>query len=185
MKKSTNFFGAFKKVLCLALVFAFTITLSSPITASAKTVKANAQPHRYNSSVLEADSVATPIKTGTNKVQVLNNDQWFYGYLKFTAPKTKTYTIKVSDIKTNKKKAICLGSVDIYGVGAEDMLQMKTLQTKGKDKTCMQLCNRKYKNYIPTRTAKLSLQAGETIYIYYNFVGVKNGSKMTSKLSIK
>ena len=172
-----------KKIVSrLTLMFAVAMLLvcMTPVMASAKTVKL--KKHAFTTSTAEAESVAKPVKTGTETVKVPKKGQ---GFLKFTAPATKPYSFKVSNIKAGR---YCCGYFYVmtkYGTGETSIGQQK-LATKGGETSGLFVATKNSKvgaplyRFLKSRTGVINLQAGQTVYIYFSMT--KN---CTLKLKIK
>ena len=176
------------KTLSLALVFVLTIVLINPISAGAKTKTLKLKDGRMTDYSTEyVDSVSANItKTGTYNIVQKKAGGVFVGYVRFVAPKTKKYTITVSDLK-------CKGNEKVYGgiqphvIDAEsNSIKSIEISTKGGPNTTLQLSHKKMgSNLITKRTGKITLNEGEVLYLRYQFIVKTKGKKLTSKLSIK
>ena len=175
------------KALSLALVFALTITLISPIRAEAKTLKLK-DGDTTDFFLDYVDSVSTNItKTGTYKVvQKKNRNGVYIGYIRFVAPKTKKYTITLSNLKCKGNEKV-YGGVQPYIINDEgDQIQSIMISTKGGPNSTLQLSHKKMgSNLIPKRTGKITLNEGQVLYLRYQFIVRTKGKKLTSKLVIK
>ncbi|WP_029320174.1 hypothetical protein [Butyrivibrio sp. AE3004] len=178
-----------RKLLSMMLALAMVILLADPVCVSAKIKTLNLKHADISDPYVSyINTVATTIpKTGTYKVSLKKNGGVYYGYLKFVAPKTKTYTITLSDLK-------CKGNEQVYGgvqtemeVGdGTDSIKHVEIQTKGGTNTVLQLAHKKQgSNLIPKRTGKITLTEGQTLYLCYVFIVKTKGKKLTSKLTIK
>ena len=129
---------------------------------------------------------ATKVKKGTTNLTYTKGQ----GYIKFTAPKTKTYTFTFSNYKMKgdtaghidffKKDKYDSTRVDWIDVttkgGKSDVLWMKT--TGFKEDTTGKVVDR----FLHKRYGKVKLKKGETVYIHLYSATKK---KATMKLVIK
>lgn len=184
--KSTK--GIKKLLMALALVLCVAAfvpaTASVQAEAKTKTVTANKKQKK-----------APALKLGTTyKVNSKNNT-----LVKFTAPKTGTYKVTISNIATSPKvKGRAdheLGNLYIrkpssYG----SYLMSQTVKTQGRKYSCLFTATKdsyndfykgkkvKTSTYLASRYGKINLKKGETIYMEYFYTG--KGGKCTYNLKI-
>ena len=177
------------KSLSLALAFIFAITLINPISATAKTKTLNLKVDYTTDPYVDyVDSVSTNItKTGTYKVVQKKHDGVYVGYIRFVAPKTKKYTITVSNLKCKGNEQV-YGGVQLYTPANDGTDSVRGIMcvTKGKEDSVLQLAHKKMgSNLIPKRSGKITLNEGQILYLHYQFIVKTKGKKLTSKLVIK
>ena len=168
---------AFAVLLAIALAMVF-----SPMNAyAASLTKATLK------SVYDSDSVATQQKKATTikktgRYAIVSKNG--AGIIKFKAPKTKTYKFTFSKLKSSKATdvACVVGFCKIYSGGDYTYLNVKTKEGKRPrapfvsaslaDGKTVTLDGYDYKR-LATRTAKLAIKKGQTVYIA---LGAKNMS---------
>jgi len=105
----------------------------------------------------------------------------FSGYMKFTAPTTKTYSFTISNVRSNTGRYACgFGYVMRYS-GYGDSIGQVPVSTKGGSNTTMWFASRKSSGgFIPKRTGKITLNQGETVYLY-----LSASSSLSKSVSLK
>ena len=182
-KEESSTMKKFTKVLSLMLVAALVLgTFAVP--AQAATKKKTVKKQSFTSETKKINSKAATVKKGTTKLTFKGGD----GYVKFIAPRKKTYSFTFSKLKSKttrftsiaiqlKDKAspsyAWLVKAKTYG-GKTDFLHMGTNgdSSKSGDKVGW---------YLPKRTAKIKLKKGDVLYLQ-----VRNApEKTTCTLNIK
>ncbi len=171
-------YGILKRALTLLMVATILVTLSNPLTVQAKvkTVKPKAVHNIANTYESYAKSVSKKVTKGTTRVYLKQYMALSYGgCIRFTAPKTKTYTFKISGLKHPAKKGTLMGGMTFYSPNEyTDRLLFKYVKTKGGTSERLNVANPKpkglyYSNatqvYYTSRTGKVKLKKGETIYM--------------------
>lgn len=178
----------------LALTLAFAIAAPAATVDVSAVRKVTAKSDNYKK--------AAKVKKGVTKVTVANSSN---PYIKFTAPKTKTYTLtfyKVNAVrKADRKRNSVNGYLSIGKLSGYYSKYVSTQEVKtnyGKA-TSLQLCSRTFykswyrssynskkkpDSYLLKRFAKVKINKGETIYISGYFAGVTN-SKASYFVKIK
>ena len=179
--KTNTMMGTMKRVLSLVLAFLIVFTLSSPVNASAKTKSISLKKASFTTSGSVAASKAKTVKKGTYKVTLKKKNGSFCGYMKFTAPTTKTYSFTISNVRSNTGHYACgFGYVMRYS-GYGDSIGQVPVSTKGGSSTPMWFASRKSSGgFIPKRTGKITLNQGETVYLY-----LSASSSSTKSVSLK
>ena len=166
-------------VILLAVLF---LAVAAPSTeAAVKKVKTQAFSTQYTKALARK---ASTVKTGTNTLQIAKS-----GYVKFVVPKTKKYTFTytgmsiVNGFTSNGFSYICLPE---KGYNKTYLESQKFTTTGGKTSTAWYGV-KKYASKertatatLATRTAKLRLKKGTTVYIYFSV-----GGSATAKLNLK
>jgi hypothetical protein len=175
MKKHTRktflFLGIFMAFLCLSAGTSFA-------KGKGKTISIRKAP--FTTSAASAASTAKAVRKGTFTVKCPGS-----GYLQFTAPATKTYSFTVTNVRAGR---YACGHSYVMGLSqySASSITMLNVATKGGSNKTMYHAtkNTSYGNivsrYLKTRTGKIRLQAGQTVYLYYNFT-----SKVTFTLKIR
>ncbi len=177
--------GVWKRVaalfMALALVVAFDV--SPAFAAGKKTVRTQG----FTTSTSVAKRKATRVTRGTTRLTIKGGK----GYMKFKAPKTKTYTFTMSNMKSNRFSASGYWYImKSYGSGGRYIGQVP-VRTQGGRTTAMWMgvngrnpgsTGKKIYRTLAKRSAKIKLKKGEEVYIYvYN----GGGGKTTATLSIR
>ncbi|WP_022763110.1 MULTISPECIES: hypothetical protein [unclassified Butyrivibrio] len=184
--KTRNKIGVMKRVLSLVMAMVFVLAMPLTVEAKVKTVKPVA--HKFATRASELEPISTEISKGTHNVVVKKTEGVFCeGYVKFVAPESRTYTITVSNIKAKGAKS-CLGS--LFGqtrpVNSDsDVLDFAYFDTKGKEHNWLNVGSRKYKNYLAKRTGKVTLEAGQTLYLQLSLVASKKTKSASARIKIK
>lgn len=170
MKSSTSRFTT--RILMLAMLVMMAVFAFRPMQAQAKTVKAL----KYGAKAGTVKKKATKLKKGTNAITISE------GYCKFTAKKTKKYTFTFGNVATVgavPAKDINHGHGYIM-VPRRSYMNHLQFSTEGGKSSSVYLCtnyswelsNKSVSNYtsLPTRSAKLKIKKGQTVYLYLWFV---------------
>ncbi len=158
----------FRKGLLL-ITMAMVLTCLCSFTSFAKTKTVKVKKAGFTTVTAEADNVAKTVSTGSMKVKVKGS-----GYLKFTAAKTKTYSFKISNVKGKRYTCGFTYVMTTYGTDNK-YIQMSDLATQGGTADVMFVATRNSKSgqkslrYLKSRTGKIALSAGQTVYLYFNF----------------
>ncbi len=165
--KTNTMMGTMKRVLSLVLAFLIVFTLSSPVNASAKTKSITLKNAKFTTSGTVAAKKAKTVKKGTYKVTLKRKGYDYHGYMKFTAPKTKTYSFTISNVTPNGGRYACgYGYVMRYS-GYGDSIGQVPVSTKGGKQSAMYFASRRSSGgFITNRTGKITLNQGETVYLY-------------------
>ena len=167
------------------MVFVLLGTMATPVlAASSKTVKKQG----FTTNTKTIEKKATKVKKGTTNL-TLSKGQ---GYIKFTAPSTKTYKFTFSNCKSKKYTNNGFFSAQTPDKNSPSYSFHTKVKTKGgKDSTLWlsfngyKFTSSRYKTIerpIAKRTGTIKLKKGQTIYFYLN--SGTNG-KATTKLVIK
>jgi hypothetical protein len=183
--KKRNWFSV-TKVLSFIMALVISLAFINPISAEAKTKtiklkKANS----YLSYVEDIEPVSTLIpKTGKYKIVQNKSNGIFHGYLKFVAPKTKTYTITLSNLKC-KGKELVYGGVIISTPKNDGSDSVMSIVPKTKGGIMSFSSKQKGGSLVKKRKGTIKLTAGQVIYLEYNIIVKTKGKKLTSNLQIK
>ncbi|MBR4760734.1 MAG: hypothetical protein IK078_11400 [Lachnospiraceae bacterium] len=155
------------------------IMMVMPVFAKTKTVK----PKNMYIKAGVADSTiikkAAAVKTGTTKV-VLPSKQACV--LKFTAPKSKTYTFTFSGLTPSSNYPLSLGFFSFLtrvspGVNT---LKINTVKTQGGSEQILKYGSKSgYEGYLTSRYGKIKLNKGETAFVY---VAAPHGKSVNCKI---
>lgn len=165
----------------ILLIGTFAVTADA---AMKRTVKK--QNNTYSTS--KANKKASKVKKGTTNLVFTKGA----GYLKFTAPSTKTYSFTFSNIKTKgvgpqvgfyKKVKNNPKKLQMYGIktkgGESSWLWLLPTREKESDGDTWKV---RFMQPLHKRTGKLKLKKGEVVYIW---LGSDEPTKTTAKLVIK
>ena len=186
MKKS-NFTAVVKRVLSIMLVFVLMVSFTGTINAEAKTKKISLKYCNFSGLVdyHEVEPFAKSVKKGTYNVTIQCKKGWANGYLKFTAPASKTYKITASKLSTGKGK-FANGHVSFMKVDSYGGLAYTDGVVKGQKQSAMHIASRKTGIVPASLSGKIYLEQGETLYIYNSFLySARNTKKGSFKLVIK
>ncbi len=193
MKNKKNMWGYISRVVSLVLAFAVVATLVNPMTAQAKTNTAKVKYSKFLTSVSEAEAVASVVKKGSNKIVLKRKKYTCLGYVKFVAPKTKTYTFTFSGVSSDSRSnRLGFIAVQTPETAYPDSLAWIDASTKGGTTHFLRVAQKTYKHriknpveqYLSKRSAKMNLQEGQVVYLHYDFSSYRT-KNMTSKLVIK
>ncbi|MBE5844506.1 MAG: hypothetical protein E7302_10145 [Butyrivibrio sp.] len=184
MKKGNTIINALKKTLALVLVAALAFTLAQPLTAQAKAKKVTLDKQGFTTDLEKIQSCAKEVKKG-NTVIVLKHPQnkTYEGYAKFTAPATKTYTITYSNLKPERKKGYCNGHITGYFISGQTITDAKLI--KSGYEHSIHLANEKFMGAVTSKTVKVKLEKGQTLYLLHSFLNNKKPKSVTVDLKIK
>ncbi|SDB58743.1 hypothetical protein [Butyrivibrio sp. INlla16] len=176
----------FSRFLSIALVFAMSVCLLLPINVKAAKKITLAQ-NLFSTELEDIEpTVSTITKTGKYNIVTTKNEAGnFCGFLKFVAPKTKTYTITAGPVK-GKKKDFIFGSVEFFVPGNATSLAGTTVKLKKSTKNhFMMIATKKYSNSEKKRVGTIKLRKGTQLYMYFQFHQGNKSSACTTTLKIK
>ena len=170
-------------VLMLAMVLVVGTMAIHTNAASSKTVKKQT----FTCTTKVIDKRATRVYRGTTNLTFSAGE----GYVKFVAPKTKTYYFTFSNIKDKRK----YGSYTSISIQTRDKKSPKysfltKVSTKGGKSSFLSMTVNGQKNttsgkvvnrYLKSRTGSIKLKKGQVVYLRM----MNSGSKTTAKLVIK
>lgn len=168
-----------KRLLAMLLVAIAIAAAINPVNAQAKTKKKTITlkvVSNYDSQTT-AKKKSTTVKTGY--IYTVKLKQYmalsYGGYLKFKAPKTKTYKFTVSGVKHPVKKSILQGTVSFKNPTAYGFFPIY-VKTRGKKTDRLYVAAKTYKpgfsdatNYYTSRTGTVKLKKGQTVYLNLDF----------------
>ncbi len=179
--KTNTMMGTMKRVLSLVLAFLIVFTLSAPVNASAKTKSIKLKNSTFTTSATVAASKAKTVKKGTYKVTLKKKGYNYSGYMKFTAPTTKTYSFTISNVRSNTGRYVCGFGYVMRNSGYADNIGQVAVSTKGGSQSAMQFASKGSSvGYITKRTGKITLNQGETVYLY-----LSAASSLSKSVSLK
>ncbi len=188
MKNKTNFKNVLKRTLCLALMLTIAISFSKPINVEAKTKTVTVKKLDFTTKASKANKKAIAIKKGSYNVVMnkKNSYSWYRGYLKFTAPQTRTYTITASGLKASDGQFIN-GHVSplVYSKYGRDSLTYPSIKTKGGKKTGLHIGSKNSGDALYSRTGKIKLQQGQVCFLYMSLLGSSSSKSCSFSLVIK
>ncbi len=183
MKKRTWF--ELTKMMSLLMVLAISLTFLNPLNAEAKTKTIKMKKSdTYLSYVEDLEKASTNIKSGTYNIVQQKSNGIFHGYLKFVAPKSKTYTITLSNLKCKGNEPVNCG-VMLYTPLNDGSDSVKSIIPKTKGGIMNFSSKNRGGSYVKTRKGTFKLAKGQVLYIEYNTIVKTKGKKLTSKLKIK
>ncbi len=189
MKNNTNIKNVLKRTLCLALMLTIAFSFSRPITVEAKTKTVNVTKRDWTTKAALANKGAKVVKKGVNYNVVMKkkiDNSWYRGYLKFTAPQTRTYTIKCTGLRASDGDYMN-GHVSpmVYSRYGRDTLTYPGIKTKGGSQTGLHIATKNSGTALYTRTGKIKLQQGQVCYLYISLLGHRDTKSCSFKLNIK
>lgn len=172
--------GIWGRLAALFMVLALVMTFAAtPAYAAAKKTVKKAD---FTTKTATIKKKATRVKKGTTKLTIKKGE----GYLKFTAPSTKTYSFKFSNVKCSYGASafVEVQTQDSYDPSYSFLTKVKT---KGGKSDTLWLSIGGYTSgsgvnkRLASRTGKIKLKKGQDIYFYFY-----NGTrKSTCTLKIK
>ena len=183
-----------KRVLSVLMAAVIVAAIANPLTVQAKTK--TVKPKAANNVQYEAlaKKASKRVYTGTSKVYLKQYMALSYGgYVKFVAPKTKTYSFTVSNLKHPAKGGTLMGGVSFYYPNEYGHLMNLYVRTKGGVSNSLEVANPKPKGlyyanatqvYYTSRTGKVKLYKGDVVYLGINMVTHKF-SKKSMNLTLK
>lgn len=172
MRTEKKFRGILKSVLSFVLVFAIAFAFVNPMTVSAKTKNISVKYRDYTSNRDAAAKKATTVKTGTYNVALAGKNGWHRGYVKFTAPKSKTYAFTLSNVSSDSGK-FTNGYVNIMKFNGRYISSSKVSTQGGKTYT-LWVANKNQGSGTSgcrtSRTGKVHINQGETVYLYLSLL---------------
>ena len=140
------------------------------------------------------NAIGNPSKTKKTAASVKKGQMTLYvnyGFLKFKAPKTKTYSFTFSKISPLADISAPLTGFAMFYNSSMFMIKDSKVSTKGGKSATLNLSSKTGKvssgkvinRYLPSRTGKLKLKKGQVIYIYLNFCYAGKGAKVNLKIS--
>ena len=167
-------------VLMLVAVMLTGAMSVSTFAAAKKTVKKQT----FDTKTKTIEKKATKVKRGTTNLTISKGE----GYIKFVAPKTKTYSITFSNVKT-KNGGSAFVEIQTRDADSPSYSFMTKVKTKGGKSNALWLSVNGTKfterdvleRPLAKRTGKIKLKKGQPVYMYF-YSGTK---KTTAKLVIK
>jgi hypothetical protein len=172
-------------IVALALTFFLTGVFSRPAQAATKIVKKQV----YYEKTSYAKK-GTAVKKGTYTIEMAGKS----GFLKFKAPKTKTYTFTISNIEKktpgdvmddylngniyfllpypNNKKSLGPIKVKTKG-GLTDRVNVRSLENSTAGKMVYR--------FLTSRSASFKLKKGQTVYMFARFADARNSFRLKIK----
>ena len=169
----------------VALLMMLTMILAATSTtfaaAKTKTVKNRA----FTTSTSVINKSAIKVKNGTNKLYVKKGQ----GYIKFVAPKTKTYSFTFSNCKSKKDNNNGFIAIQTPDKSYPESSYYTEVRTKGGKYDSLWLSVNGHKfttgdlvtRPIATRTGKIKLKKGAVIYMYFYFGNNPTNTKLVIK----
>lgn len=170
-----------KKSLLMILVLGLLVGgMTTTTFAATKKLKKQG----FTTTTAVANKKALAVKKGTTIVKLSGKGN---GYLKFRAPKAKTYSFTLSNIKSGTGGYTCGYFYVMRKYGSSNQyIGQEPLKTYGGKSTALYLSTRnessgkKAFQYRTSRTGKIRLNKGEVVYLYFSFY-----AKDSLKLKIK
>ncbi len=188
MKNKANIKNVLKRSLILALMLTIAFSFSRPINVEAKTKTVQVTKREWTSKASKANKGAKVVKKGSYNVVMKKKNKlnWYRGYLKFTAPQTRSYSITASGLKANDGQFIN-GHVSpmVYSRYGRDSLTFPGIKTKGGSNTGLHIGSKTSGDALYSRTGKIKLQQGQVCYFYISMLGHYTSKSCSFKLVIK
>ena len=174
----------FKKSLVMTLV---TVLLIGTFAISADAVmKRTVKKQGFSTETSVVNKKAATVKKGTTNLTYSKGQGW----VKFKAPSTKTYKFTFSNLKAKGGSNAYVSFLRIWDYDNTGLTHTK-VSTKGGKNEALFLCSndratgksgKVIYRALHSRTGKIKLKKGQTIYLYFNSTTTK---KNTMKLVIK
>lgn len=180
------------KKLCkrsLIMTLAAVLLIGTFAISASAVMRKTIKPQEYTKKVSVANRKAAVVKKGTTNLTFKKG----YGYIKFVAPSTKTYTFTFSKLKQSKNVEYPDDYVafmaQVKSARYANKLIKKKLTTKGGQSSSLNMAvnkpaefysDKKVDWYEMTRTGKVKLKKGQAIYFWLD-----GTEKITGKLVIK
>ena len=183
-----------KRILAFILALLIFSSISNIDIYAASTRKVTTTANSYNDS--KSSKKAPKIKKGKTIVTNKGNQSKTY-VVKFTAPKTKTYKISLSNVRNSKDKDGINGHFYISKLNEYGYYNHLKLKTNGGKSSIFQIgdkqwCSswghpekKKVDGYYANRYINVKLKKGETIYISTFFVTDKDAGNTKYDINIK
>lgn len=164
-----------RRLTLLILITVFIFSSLSVAAAAKKTVKIQG----FTTNVRTLNKNAVTVKAGTTALTFAKG----HGYIKFTAPKSKTYKFVFLNVKSKDSSRCAYASAQKAQVYNRNYASKCNLRLASGVSNTMWLSANGYKfsNYsgiekpVAKRTGSVKLEKGETIYFFFN-----NGKKKTT-----
>ena len=176
-----------KRSIALLMMLVMIMAAAS-VAVSAKTVSKTVKKQKFTTSTNAIEKKAVKVKKGTTKLNIKKGQ----GYVRFVAPKTKTYTFTFSKCTSSMRSSN--GYVTFMRKDASSPQYSYSFNTKlktkgGKDNTLWLSVNgadfssnsNLLSRPIASRTGKIKLKKGESIYMYVYFGGRPAKAKLVIK----
>ncbi len=172
-----------KRILTLLMTMVFIATIANPIPAEAKTKIKTVKPKAAYGATTNAyaKSVAKKVTTGTYRVYLDDYIVYTYGgYLRFVAPKTKTYTFTVWNLQhPANKKGDLMGSMTFLCPYGYKNTGLARFYVKAKDGKTVSLnvarpkptglhYAKKTDRYYTQRSGGVKLKKGQVVYLQFS-----------------
>ena len=176
-------------LLSFVIVFGF-VSDGTYAAAKIKTVKTSVTDKMSEKKIIKKSPA---VKKGTTYVKSSKSATTF---VKFTAPKTKTYTFTFTPVFTEEQEENwVLGYFQICSV-SYDALHTLSLKTEGGKYIALNVSNELYANetkdskpkskrYLTSRSTKVKIKKGNTVYISRYFEKNAEPDKVNYNLTIK
>ena len=173
-----------KKIMKKSLLFlAMAVLTLAMCTMGASAASVTVKAQKFTTSTATAAKKAKRVGIGTTKLAKIGSASEPGGYVKFTAPKTAKYSFTISKphcLKTSYSDILNGHAYIMTTYGNGSYITMAKVSTKGGKATSLYLCspysyslhsNDAATAYtaLPSRTAKIKLQKGQTVYVYLWF----------------
>lgn len=180
-----------KKIIGTALSIAVAASLAGPFV-----IPVNAATRTVSTKATKIQK-APAVKKGRSVVKIKKN----FSFIRFKAPKTKTYRFTFSNLnalrKADRRRNSANGSVYLgfakYGIAIAKPVKTNYGTASYLEFASKNFCKSFYRHiarkkkpteYFTSRYAKIKLYKGQTVYVYHFFAGVKN-SNVSYNLTIK
>ncbi len=193
MKTENTFMKGLKSLLCLSLAFVMALALLTPVTAQAKSKDITVKSQKFTNTASVAKKKATKVSAGkTYSITFKTKGYDCGGFVKFVAPKSKTYTISVSNLSTDDGKYCCgsLAEMLVDPKHPQSVIFIDQARGSYSGKHWINIAGQSFNNnytkdYPPKNKAKVKLNKGETLFLHYSFTFGYKCKRVTTKLLIK
>ncbi len=191
MKKEKTFGKFLVGVLSFALAFALTFSFVSPMSVEAKTKSITLKAPKGGNKMFwpkNVNKTAKAVKKGSYHITTVKNGYTGEGFLKFTAPKTKTYTFTVSNLYApNDEYANGYLAIMKKNFSSSVVVSFQDVKTKSGKKNSINFATEDQLDgepYYKVAYGKYKIKKGETVYLYFSASGT-NSDAVTLDLNIK
>ncbi|WP_026509038.1 MULTISPECIES: hypothetical protein [unclassified Butyrivibrio] len=173
-KQNKSFWGIVKRVVSVALVAS--LVFATPISAEAKTkTKSLKAVASFSPDTAYAESVATAVTKGNYKFKIKTKKYDSRAYIKFTAPETKSYTFTLSKLKSNSGSYACGFYSFLSSDPNRSYIHDDEIQTNAPGSLHFaSKYNKKSPDFPLKRKATINVNAGETIYVYFDILSTRS-----------
>lgn len=175
-----------KKIPMLFLAFVFAFGLMAVTASAAKKIPVKKLKNQgFTTTKSVANKKAVSVKKGTYTIKMGTKSS---GYLKFKAPKTKSYKFTFSKLKTNTSYTCGHAYIMTDSKYGNGYITYATMKTQGGSNSVLWLATKnsstsvhKKDRFLASRYGTIKLTKGQVVYIYLNIVNPKTSLRLNIK----